>query len=123
VALAQAGGSRQTWEERPEEREALFWRVVHVHPGPKVGKMLERIKPFYLQSTPKQQRHHLYVFLGMCAYLMQHCLGLKQALHSMYQLVAADPFRYGETEMAAFDRYAPNNKATRVYFKRATRAL
>ena len=28
VALAQAGGSRQTWEERPEEREALFWRVV-----------------------------------------------------------------------------------------------
>jgi hypothetical protein len=75
-----------------------------VHPGPKVSTMLERIKPFYLQPTPKGQRHHLHVFNGMCAYLLQHCPGLKQCLHPLYLAVAAEPFRFGDTERLAFDQ-------------------
>jgi hypothetical protein len=74
-----------------------------VGPGPKVSTMLERIKPFYLQPTPKGQRHHLHVFIGMCAYLLQHCPGLKQRLHPLYLAVAADPFRFDDVERAAFD--------------------
>jgi hypothetical protein len=74
-----------------------------VHPGPKVATMLSRIKPFYSQPTPKSQRHHLHVFNGMCAYLLQHCPGLKQALHPLYQAVASEPFRFTEVECQAFD--------------------
>ena len=75
-----------------------------VHPGPKVSTMLEKIKPFYLQHTPKAQRHHLHVFLGMCAYLLQHCKGLKEALHLLYLCVASEPFRFGDAERSTFDR-------------------
>ena len=75
-----------------------------VHPGPKVSAMLEKIKPFYQQHTPKSQRHHLHVFNGMCAYLLQHCPGLKQALHPLYLAVATEPFRFGDLERLAFDQ-------------------
>ena len=73
-----------------------------VSPGPKVGTMLAKIQPFYLHSAPKAQRHHLHVFLGMCTYLLNHCPGLKQALHPLYQLVAAEPFRVGDSEKECF---------------------
>jgi hypothetical protein len=75
-----------------------------VHPGPKVSAMLEKIKPFYAQHSPKAQRHHLHVFLGMCAYLLQHCPNLKQQLHPLYLAVASDPFRFGSVERDAFDK-------------------
>lgn len=74
-----------------------------VHPGPKVSAMLAKIKPFYLQPTPKSQRHHLHVFNGMCAYLLQHCPGLKQRLHLLYLAVASEPFQFGQPERLAFD--------------------
>jgi hypothetical protein len=73
-----------------------------VHPGPKVGTMLQRIQPFFLHSTAKAQRHHLHVFLGMCTYLLNHCPGLKQTLHPLYLTVASDPFTFGETEKSCF---------------------
>jgi hypothetical protein len=73
-----------------------------VSPGPKVGTMLSKIQPFYLHSAPKAQRHHLHVFLGMCTYLLNHCPGLKQALHPLYQLVAAEPFRVGDSDKECF---------------------
>lgn len=74
-----------------------------VHPGPKVSTMLSKIRPPHLQFTPKSQRHHLHVFLGCCAFIMQHCPGLKQTLAPLYLSVASDPFVYGDNEKKAFD--------------------
>jgi hypothetical protein len=84
--------------------EFLGCRLVDnvVHPGPKVGLMLSKIQPFFLHSAPKAQKHHLHVFLGMCAYLLNHCPGLKQALHPLYLAVASDPFLFGELERQSF---------------------
>jgi hypothetical protein len=73
-----------------------------VHPGPKVASMLAKIRPPHEQHTPKAQRHHLHVFLGMCAFIMQHCPGLKQVLAPLYIAVASDPYVYGDTEKTAF---------------------
>jgi transposase InsO family protein len=77
---------------------------VLVHPGPKVSTMLSRIRSPHEQHTPKAQRHHLHVFLGMCAFIMQHCPGLKQALAPLYIAVASDPYHYGDLEKAAFTK-------------------
>jgi hypothetical protein len=77
---------------------------VLVHPGPKVSTMLAKIRPPHEQHTPKAQRHHLHVFLGMCAFIMQHCPGLKQVLAPLYIAVASDPYSYGETEKTAFSK-------------------
>lgn len=74
-----------------------------VHPGPKVSSMLNKIRPPHLQFTPKSQRHHLHVFLGCCAYIMQHCPGLKQVLAPLYLSVASEPFVYGDYERKAFE--------------------
>jgi hypothetical protein len=73
-----------------------------VHPGPKVATMLSKIRPPHEQLTPKAQRHHLHVFLGMCAFIMQHCPGLKQVLAPLYIAVASDPYVYGDVEKTAF---------------------
>jgi transposase InsO family protein len=73
-----------------------------VHPGPKVSTMLSKIRPPHEQHTPRAQRHHLHVFLGMCAFIMQHCPGLKQVLAPLYIAVASDPYTYGDTEKLAF---------------------
>ena len=75
-----------------------------VYPGPKVSTMLAKILPFHAQLTPKAQRHHLHVFLGMCTYLLNHCPGLKQALHLLYVCVASEPFRFGDAEKDCFAR-------------------
>jgi hypothetical protein len=75
-----------------------------VCPGPKVSAMLSRIKPPHLQLTPKAQRHHLHVFLGCCAFVMQHCPGLKNALAPLYLSVASQPFRYVDVEQRAFEQ-------------------
>jgi len=74
-----------------------------VYPGPKVATMLSKILPPHHQSTPKAQRHHLHVFLGCCAYVMQHCPGLKATLAPLYLSVASEPFRYGDVEKKAFE--------------------
>ena len=74
-----------------------------VHPGPKVPLMLAKILPPHIQRTPKAQRHHLHVFLGMCAFVLQHCPGLKTTLAPLYVAVASDPFTYGHTERDAFE--------------------
>lgn len=74
-----------------------------VLPGPKVPNMLAKIKPPHTQHTPKAQRHHLHVFLGCCAFILQHCPGLKQVLAPLYLSVASEPFRYGDLEKRAFD--------------------
>jgi hypothetical protein len=60
-----------------------------VHPGPKVATMLKKIIPPHQQLTPKARRHHLHVFLGMCAFVMSHVPGLKQHLHPLYLAVAS----------------------------------
>jgi len=88
------------------EIEFLGCRMVgtFVHPGPKVSTMLSRIKAPHLQHTPKSQRHHLHVFLGMCAFVMNHCPGLKVALSPLYTAVASEPFRYGALERQTFDK-------------------
>jgi transposase InsO family protein len=75
-----------------------------VHPGPKVPLMLAKILPPHVQRTPKAQRHHLHVFLGMCAFVLQHCPGLKTVLAPLYVAVASDPFTYGHAERDAFER-------------------
>ena len=75
-----------------------------VHPGPKVSAMLSKIRPPHVQPTPKSKRHHLHVFLGCCAFIMQHCPGLKQTLAPLYLSVASEPFAYGDTERRAFDQ-------------------
>jgi hypothetical protein len=75
-----------------------------IFPGPKVSSMLSKIKPPHLQGTPKSQRHHLHVFLGMCAFVLQHCPGLKQVLAPLYIAVASDPFAYNNVEKAAFEK-------------------
>ena len=75
-----------------------------VLPGPKVSAMLSRIRPPHEQHTPKAQRHHLHVFLGMCAFIMQHAPGLKQTLAPLYLSVASEPFRYGDAEKDAFSK-------------------
>jgi hypothetical protein len=74
-----------------------------VYPGPKVSAMLAKIRPPHVQLTPKGQRHHLHVFLGCCAFIMQHCPGLKTVLAPLYVAVASNPFTYGATERRAFD--------------------
>ena len=74
-----------------------------VYPGPKVATMLSKILPPHNQPTPKAQRHHLHVFLGCCAYVMQHCPGLKAALAPLYISVTSEPFRYGDIEKQAFE--------------------
>jgi hypothetical protein len=73
-----------------------------VLPGPKVSAMLSKIRPPHEQVTPKGQRHHLHVFLGCCAFIMQHAPGLKQTLAPLYIAVASDPYVYGERERRAF---------------------
>ncbi len=40
----------------------------------------------------------------MCTYLLQHCAGLKQALHPLYQAVASEPFTYGALEEDCFKK-------------------
>jgi hypothetical protein len=75
-----------------------------VYPGPKVATMLSKILPPHVQLTPKAQRHHLHVFLGCCAYVMQHCPGLKVALAPLYLAVTSQPFKYGDVEKRAFDQ-------------------
>ena len=74
-----------------------------VLPGPKVSTMLAKIRPPHEQLTPKGQRHHLHVFLGCCAFIMQHCPGLKQDLAPLYIAVASEPYTYGERERRAFE--------------------
>ena len=74
-----------------------------VHPGPKVPLMLAKILPPHVQRSTKAQRHHLHVFLGMCAFVLQHCPGLKTQLAPLYLSVASEPFEYGHTERTAFD--------------------
>ncbi|MBM4098123.1 MAG: DDE-type integrase/transposase/recombinase, partial [Planctomycetes bacterium] len=74
-----------------------------VYPGPKVSTMLSKIRPPHMQLTPKGQRHHLHVFLGCCAFVMQHCPGLKSTLAPLYVAVASNPFVYGTEERRAFD--------------------
>ena len=66
--------------------------------------MLSKIQPPHQQSTPKAQRHALHVFLGCCAYVMQHCPGLKSTLAPLYLAVVSQPFVYEETEKLAFER-------------------
>ena len=74
-----------------------------VYPGPKVSAMLSKIRPPHQQLTPKGQRHHLHVFLGCCAFVMQHCPGLKQLLSPLYLAVASQPYTYGDNERRAFE--------------------
>lgn len=40
----------------------------------------------------------------MCAFIMQHCPGLKQVLAPLYIAVASDPYSYGDVEKAAFTK-------------------
>ncbi len=87
-----------------------------VHPGPKVSAMLSKIRPPHEQHTPKAQRHHLHVFLGMCAFIMQHCPGLKQVLAPLYIAVASDPYSYGDLEKAAFDKAMSMLSRLQPYF-------
>jgi hypothetical protein len=74
-----------------------------VHPGPKVAVALAKIEPFYFQTRTKDQRAHLYSFLGLCAFLDAHKLGLKQQLHPLYSIVAKEPFIFDESHKACFD--------------------
>jgi hypothetical protein len=85
-------------------------------PGPKVPNMLAKIQPPHSQHTPKAQRHHLHVFLGCCAFILQHCPGLKQVLAPLYIAVASDPFRYGDVEKRAFESAMLMLQNLRPYF-------
>jgi hypothetical protein len=76
---------------------------LQVSPGPKVADALGKILPFYSQPTPKTQQKHLYSFLGLCAYLNNHKLGLKQALQPLYDIVAKSPFTFSEQHRLCFD--------------------
>jgi hypothetical protein len=78
-------------------------RGAMAHPGPKVPLMLAKILPPHVQRSPKAQRHHLHVFLGMCAFVLQHCPGLKTRLAPLYIAVASEPFQYGHAERTAFE--------------------
>jgi hypothetical protein len=74
-----------------------------VSPGPKVALALGKILPFYKQPTPKTQQQHLYSFLGLCAYLNNHKLGLKPALQPLYDIVAKSPFTFSDCHRQCFD--------------------
>jgi hypothetical protein len=74
-----------------------------VSPGPKVALALGKILPFYKQPTPKTQQQHLYSFLGLCAYLNNHKLGLKPALQPLYDIVAKSPFTFTDSHRQCFD--------------------
>jgi hypothetical protein len=76
---------------------------LQVSPGPKVAVALGRILPFYNQPTPKTQQKHLYSFLGLCAYLNNHKLGLRQALQPLYDIVAKTPFTFQAQHAQCFD--------------------
>jgi hypothetical protein len=87
-----------------------------VHPGPKVAVALAKIQPFYSQKRPKDQRTHLYSFLGLCAFLDAHKLGLKQHLHPLYSIVAKEPFAFDDSHVACFDEALRMLLTLDVYF-------
>jgi hypothetical protein len=77
---------------------------LQVSPGPKVAVALGKVLPFYEQPTPKTQQKHLYSFLGLCAYLNNHKLGLRQALQPLYDIVAKTPFTFQDPHRICFDQ-------------------
>jgi transposase InsO family protein len=87
-----------------------------VHPGPKVAVALAKIQPFYAQKRTKDQRSHLYSFLGLCAFLDAHKLGLKQQLHPLYSIVAKEPFIFDDSHVSCFDKAFSMLLELDVYF-------